>query len=359
MPHPVLDNVTECRALDPSGMTELLTRLPGQFSESVALAAAVGRPKWPSSDLSQIIILGMGGSAIGGDLVRSHLTGTLPLPLQVVRDYRLPHYASPRTLVIASSYSGNTEETLAAVDVAHDRGCPIIALSSGGTLADKARAHDWPLVRLPGGFPPRAALGYSFSSLLLLLSTIGLVADPAPALHELAGFLMSRNNQLAPEIPFEQNPAKQLAAMIKGRIPVIYGAAGAMSVAALRWKGQFCENAKNLAWAGEAPEFNHNEVVGWGLPKNAMDILTAVFLRSADDHPRIARRFEIVRKLFTQQETPVEMIDAAGDNPLQRLFSIIQLGDWTSLYLAFLNGVDPTTITAIHYLKTELGKVGD
>jgi len=139
----------------------------------------------------------------------------------------------------------------------------------------------------------------------------------------------------------------------------IYGAAGMMAVAALRWKGQICENAENLALAGEAPEFNHNEVVGWGSPPEMIDYILAIFLQNADDHPQLTRRFDIVRRLFAEKGTPVEVVTASGDDPLQRLFSIIQFGDWVSLYLAFLNGVDPTTITAINHLKSELGRASD
>lgn len=351
-----LDDAAFLRQVDRSAMVGLIAGLPDQCTGSIALVDTVSWPPWPAADFAHIVILGMGGSAIGGDLVRAFLGDTLAVPLHIIRDYHLPAFVSSRTLVLASSYSGNTEETLSTVGEASSRGCRIIALCSGGKLAEMAGANSWPLVRLPAGFPPRAALGYSFSSLLLALGKIGLIEDFPPALRELATFLASRGRGVSPDVPFEKNDAKQLAARIHGRIPAIYGAAGPLAVAALRWKGQMCENAKNLAMAGEAPEFNHNEVVGWGLPEGSKDKLIAVILRSADDHPRIARRFDIVRSMFAEKGTPVETVTAVGADVLQRLFSVIQFGDWVSLYLAVLNGVDPTAISVIDYLKKELGK---
>jgi glucose/mannose-6-phosphate isomerase len=209
-------------------------------------------------------------------------------------------------------------------------------------------------VTLPGGFPPRAALGYSFTALYLALAKFGFTNEPVASLHQLSEFLKGRIQQLHPEIDFDNNEAKKLAAKIHGRIPVIYGAAGAMAVAALRWKGQFCENAENLAFAGETPEFNHNEVVGWGLPEGSTVKLIVVILQSPADHERISKRFEIVRSLADKKGIPVKTVMATGDNPLQHLFSLVQYGDWVSFYLAILNGVDPTPVAAIDYFKGKL-----
>jgi glucose/mannose-6-phosphate isomerase len=359
MSSPILDDHARLRELDRSGMAALIARLPDQFTKAISLVQAVIWPAWPPDQVANIVVLGMGGSAIGGDLVRSFVAPDLALPFQVIRDYHLPGFVSSHTLVFASSYSGNTEETLTTVAEAASRGGRMIAVTSGGQLAGLAQEHNWPLIQLPAGFPPRAALGYSFASLLLALGRIGLIEDYASALRKLTDFLTERGQAFSPEIPLEYNSAKQLAAKIQGRLPAIYGAAGPLAVAALRWKGQMCENAENLALAGEAPEFNHNEVVGWGLPAGLQDHLIAIMLRSPDDHPRIARRFEIVAPLFSDKGTPVETVHAEGTDALQRLFSVIQFGDWVSLYLAVLNGVDPTAITAINHLKSKLGQAAN
>jgi len=352
----ILDDLEEIRRIDRGGMASLIAGLPEQFEKSSVMMNAVAWPAWTAAEFDHIAVLGMGGSAIGGDLVRAYLADELAVPMTVVRDYHLPRFISARTLAIASSYSGNTEETLSAVREAHARRCKIIALSSGGELGRLATEHGWPWVKLPGGFPPRAALGYSFSTLYSALAQTGLVPQPAQTLRGLAMFLTDRTTLFKPETPLRDNRAKRLAARVQGKIAAIYGAAGPMAIAALRWKGQICENAENLAMTGEAPEFNHNEVVGWGLPEGSSGSLMAIFLQSPDDHPRISRRFAIVQSLFERKKTTVEVITAEGENRLQRLFSVIQLADWVSFYLAILNGRDPTAIEAIDVLKRELGR---
>lgn len=357
MPREILDNLERIRRIDHAGMERLIIGLSEQLEKSISIVNEIEWPTWTPAGFDGIVVLGMGGSAIGGDLVRSYLADTLPVPMAVIRHYDIPHFISDKTLVFASSYSGNTEETLSAVGQAQTRGCRIIALCTGGRLGQLAAKHGWPLVVLPGGFPPRAALGYSFTTLYLALARLGFIDDPAPAVRELSKFLSMGTEKLRPEVSFDRNRAKQLAANIHGHIPIIYGAVGATAVAALRWKGQFCENAENLAFAGEAPEFNHNEVVGWGLPQGSADKLIAVILESPTDHARITRRFEIVRSLLDKKGIPVETVMATGDNPLQHLFSHIQFGDWVSFYLAILNGVDPTPIAAIDYFKDKLDDV--
>jgi glucose/mannose-6-phosphate isomerase len=355
MSHDVLDNLEEIRRIDRSDMASLIAGLPGQLEKSADIFGMVRWPGWTAADFDHVAVLGMGGSAIGGDLVRVYLSDSLSIPMSVVRDYRLPRSVSARTLVIASSYSGYTEETLSAVGEAYARGCAIIALSSGGEVGRLAVEYGWPWVKFPGGFPPRTALGYGFSVLYLILAKIFDLPHPAQQLQDLAGFLAGRNAGLAPQTLRKDNYAKELAARIHGRIPVIYGASGLMGIAALRWKGQICENAENLAVAGEAPEFNHNEIVGWGLPDGSSNALIAIMLQSPDDHPRITRRFEIVRSLFKQKEIPAEIIAASGEDRLQHLFSVIQLADWVSYYLAILNGRDPTAVEAIDFLKRMIG----
>jgi len=357
MPREILDNLERIQRIDRSGMARLITGLPEQIAKSIAIVNEIEWPAWTTADFDSIAVLGMGGSAIGGDLVRSYLVDTLPVPMAVIRNYDVPRFVSDKTLIFASSYSGDTEETLSAVGQPQTRGCRTVVLCTGGQLERRAMEQGWPLVTLPGGFPPRAALGYSFTTLYLALAKFGFTGDPTLTLRKLSEFLSDGNEKFQPAVSFEKNEAKRLAAKIHGRIPVVYGAVGAMAVAALRWKGQICENAENLAFAGEAPEFNHNEIVGWGLPEGSADKLFAVVLQSPADHPRITRRFEIARSLLEKKSIPVETVTATGDDPLQHLFSLVQYGDWVSFYLAILNGVDPTPIAAIDYFKGKLDDV--
>jgi len=354
----ILDNLDMIRRLEGAEMASLIAGMPEQLKESPAIFKAVQWPEWTAADIDHIVVLGMGGSAIGGDLVRVHLADALAVPMTVVRDYRIPRFVAARTLVFASSYSGNTEETLSAVGEAHARNSRIVALSSGGELGRLATEHGWPWVKLPGELPPRAALGYSFSALFLALARICLLPSPERQLQELASFLTRRTGALALETPVAHNRAKQLAAKLYGRIPAIYGAAGPMAIATLRWKGQVCENAENLAISGEAPEFNHNEIVGWGMPDRSEKALIAILIQSPDDHERITLRLQIVQSLLERKGIPVETVLAEGKDCLQRLFSVIQLADWVSFYLAVLNGLNPMAVKAIDFLKQELGRRG-
>jgi len=352
----ILDNLDAIRRSNGSEMASLIAAMPEQLTKAPAIFKAVQWPEWTAGEIDHIVVLGMGGSAIGGDLVRVHLADDLAVPTVVVRDYRIPRFVSARTLVFASSYSGNTEETLSAVGEAHSRGSRIVAVSSGGEVGRLATANGWPWMKFPGGLPPRAALGYSFSALLLALAGIFRLPSQEGQLRELAAFLTRRTVALSPDIPTKQNRAKQLAVNMHGRIPATYGAAGPMAIAALRWKGQICENAENLAMSGEAPEFNHNEIVGWGLPEGSENTLIAILIQSPDDHPRTTLRLQIVQSLLEQKGIPVETVLAEGENRLQRLFSVIQLADWASFYLAVLNDRNPMEVESIDFLKQELGR---
>ncbi len=356
MTHPLLDNPKRIAKVDPANMAGLISRLGDQLSQSAAAVTEADWTHWSEREFKNIVLVGMGGSAIGGDLARAYLGDALRIPLSVIRNYRLPGYVSSDTLVFASSYSGNTEETLSAVEQARKRGSAVVAITSGGRLAEQATAHGWVTIGLPGGMPPRAALGRSFGALLNVLGRLRLVDGGVWDLQALSVFLNKADEQLNPDIPSEHNPAKKLALALHGMVPVVYGAAGVMAVVARRWKGQFCENAENLAFAGEVPEFNHNQIVGWGLPAGSKEHFVVVLLASADDHPRIAERFSITREVFSQKRVKVETVQATGDNKLQRIFSLIQLGDWASYYLAALNDVDPTAIAVLDYLKQKLAE---
>ncbi len=350
-----LDDPRTYASHDPSDMGSCIAGLPQQFSESIQLIENTSWPTLNPEAVSAIAVLGMGGSAIGGDLVRVYLAPSCPIPIVVVRDYSLSQFLDKRAVVFASSYSGNTEETLSAVNQARKRSCTIVALTAGGTLGDLARQYSWPWVRLPSGFAPRAALGYSFSAILLSLQSLHITADIKSDLTDLTTFLAGYGTSLQPDSPQAENRAKQVAQRLFNRTPIIYGSSGTMAVAASRWRAQLCENAKQYAIAGECPECNHNEVVGWeSLAKSPQSWVT-ILLRDSDEHERTAKRFDILTELLKEKEMETISVQLSGRTALQRLFSSILLGDWVSYYLAILNAIDPMRIEAIDYLKSHMG----
>ena len=346
----------EISHLDRSGMLGHIQALPEQCERAADLSVSGTLP--PGDAIKQVVIFGMGGSAISGDLVKAVAEPECPVPINVYREYDVPAYVGPSTLVVASSYSGNTEETLSACRAAAERGAAIVAITTGGVLARWAEGRGWPLIRIPGGLAPRAALGYSLVPLLLLLARVGLVADKRAELEEAITVLRSLRSELAPEVPAEGNLAKQLALRLHGKLPLIYGTGGWRGAVAYRWKCQINENAKAPAWCNTFPELNHNETVGWEVPKSVTGLVELVLLRDRGDSPRINRRIEVTVDIMRPAISGVTEVWSRGESELARLLSLIYIGDFTSAYLALLNGVDPTPVRVIDRLKQELAALG-
>ncbi|MGH8004784.1 MAG: bifunctional phosphoglucose/phosphomannose isomerase [Limisphaerales bacterium] len=350
----VLESPIRYRKVDPENFYQLMADFPAQLRQAVEIARKF---EWNKKEFrpTNIIVAGMGGSAIGGDLVRAFLSGELNISFHVVRHYTLPAFVGPQTLFFASSYSGNTEETLSAFEIALKLKAEIICLTSGGKLVQ--RAGDFPVIPIPGGYPPRAALGFSFVHLLLALGKIGLALDYTAAVLRLADFLEKEIKNWEREVSHRKNEAKELAAAFFGKIPLVYAGADFLEPVAVRWKGQVCENAKQLAFYNIFPEFNHNELVGFGVVKHLSGKLAAVFLQDKDDHPRIAARMNIVEDILKKKKIPVIKLVSKGESVLERMFYAILLGDFASYYLAILNGVNPKPVEVIDYLKGRLEKV--
>jgi glucose/mannose-6-phosphate isomerase len=277
------------------------------------------------------------------------------VPLLVNRDYDLPAFVGPHSLVVAMSYSGNTEETLSAFRQAKQAGAQRVAITSGGQLKALADAEDVRVAVVPGGQPPRSAMGYMFFPLLGLLLNSGLLRmDSQPAIEETLAMLDTMEGELGPEIPTAQNPAKQMAISLVNRIPVVYGSKGYRGAVAVRWKGQFNENAKQAAFANVLPEQNHNEILAWTLAKRQAPHWAVLFLRDEkDESSRIALRVEVAKRLV-QPAADIHEIWAQGEALLARIFSLIYYADFVTVYLAYLNGVCPTEIAGIDTLKAEL-----
>jgi glucose/mannose-6-phosphate isomerase len=296
----------------------------------------------------------MGGSAIGGDLLRTLAEPTAPVPVQVVRGYALPGWVDARTLVVASSYSGGTEETLSAFEEARARGAVRVVVASGGELLVRAEGEGLHRVAIPGGLQPRAALGYSLGVLLRLGRALGLLPLPDEAFEEAAGAAARRAQAYASG---EGNAARDLAEKLHGRLPVVYSGTGLLEAVNLRWRTQLNENAKVLAFGNLFPELDHNEIVGMeATPEEILGRVAVVALRDRDDHPQVRRRFAVTREIVENRVALWHEVEAEGESRLGRMLSLVQLGDWVSYWLAMAQGVDPTPVESIQRLKATLAE---
>jgi glucose/mannose-6-phosphate isomerase len=351
-----LDDIDQIRKIDPGGMYDRIYQFPAQFEDALKRTKQIQLPDWSKSKMKNIVVAGLGGSAIGGDLVRSYLAEKLEIPFFICRNYTLPNFVDSFSLVFVSSYSGNTEETLSAFEDASRRDTKIICITSNGKVEEISSKEKIPCVHLPRGFQPRAALGYSFVPILAMLERLGLVQGEEANIEKAKDFLAENRSTYRVEVDAEKNEAKKLALKLHKKLPIIYASCDHFDAVSTRWKGQFCENAKMLAFNNVFPEFNHNELVGWKVLSDYRDDLFVIILKDKEDHPRIKRRMEIVKGIIEKQKVEVIEIQSCGEILLSRMFSLIQLGDFTSFYLAVLNEEDPTLVKVIDYLKNELAK---
>ena len=340
-------------AIDKSSMLERVLAMPRHFEEALAAAQKNGF-KLPTFRPNGIVVAGMGGSAISGDVVRGVTMEELAAPMIVCRSYDLPSWVDANSLVVASSYSGNTEESLAALMLAQTRGARVVCTTSGGKVGELAQKNGWPVFSLPPGFPPRSALAHLTVPLLMVFHRLQWIADPAAQVAETSSLLERLGQSWGPQADEQHNLAKHIAAALTDRLPIVYASHGLFEIAAWRWKEQFCENAEILSWHNVFPEMNHNELVGWGQRPQFDQGFQAIYLRDRQDHTRIQKRMEITRALIEKTSTLVIEAWSEGHSRLARLFSLIFLGDLVSVYVAILNGVDPTPVRKIDFLKEQL-----
>jgi glucose/mannose-6-phosphate isomerase len=352
---PITLSQEEIARIDRDDMAARIAGFPAQAREGIAIGRAA-RISLRIRGLKQIVFCGLGGSAIAGDLLRCLLADQLRIPFIVNRHYTLPRSVGPDTLVIVSSYSGNTEETNAAHREALRKKARVLCITSGGTTARLARLRGTPCILIPGGSPPRAALAYSFFPLLIVLGKLGLIRRPDRGIAETLE-LCEAKAEIYRLPDAAVNPAFRLAQSIAGRITVIYSSTGPLEAVNTRWRGQIAENSKSLCFGHLLPEMNHNELVGWEVLRDQMREMAVLFLRDRGDHPRVAVRIDVTRGLLGQVTPHVQEIWSEGNSPLARLFSLVHLGDWVSYYLALLHGVDPTPVAAIDHLKRELAEI--
>jgi glucose/mannose-6-phosphate isomerase len=335
-------------------MVEHLHGLPQQCRAAWSKAKDLKLPDDYAS-IDKVVILGMGGSAIGGSLLRN-LASRLAKPIVfVTRDYDLPAFVDDRTLVIASSYSGNTEETLSAFSQALKIKCKKLAITTGGKLKALAEDAKVPVFHIDHASQPRAALGYSFIPLIAFLQKLGLLKEQTAKVEAMTQDLEKLLREIKETVPTSSNRAKQLATKLHGKIAVIYGA-GTLSAVAHRWKTQINENSKAWAFHETFPELNHNAVVGYQFPPELAPKTYVALLRCPSLHSRTLIRYQVTSELLKQNGVSHEIIDSQGKSELSQMMGLIYLGDWVSYYLAILYEIDPTPVKAIDYLKKRLSE---
>ena len=343
-----LDDPALHERTDPHRAREALAAFPAQCRAALALAAtpalSLPRPRL-------VVLVGMGGSAAGAELIAGCAAERLDIPIVVHRGYGLPPTANGSTLVIASSYSGDTAEVLSAAEAAVARGIPMVALTAGGRLEAFAAARGLPRVKLPDGLMPRMALGYLFFPSLRVLRDAGLAVASDAEIAEAVDVVGALAAELGPARPAAQNEAKRLALAIGQHLPAIYGGPSTGGVA-YRWKTEVEENAKRFAIAGAVPEMNHNEIEAWRAPAGAT--MHAIFLRDRDELPEIAQRFAVMRDLITAAGGGVSECSTRGTGRAARLLGLAYLGAWTSYYLAVGAGTDPWPIPVLDEMKKRL-----
>lgn len=347
-----LDDFQKFAELDPQNMLGEINNLPSQLERAWEMGNQLPLPD--AGDIQHVLVAGMGGSAIGADLLGAYLEPLGRVPYFVQRDYTLPAWANSKsTLVIASSHSGNTEETLAVFEQAIEKGCSLAAISTGGRIAELAEKRSIPLWRFKHPGQPRAAVGYSFGLLLAMLSRMGILPDPSAEVEDAVRAMRNQQQSLMADVPVTGNPAKRLAGQLINRWVVVMGS-GLLAPVARRWKGQISEIAKTWAQFEFLPEADHNTVAGVENPAEMLSQTMIIFLRASLDHPQNLLRNDLTRQTFMLAGLGTDYFEAKGESRLAQMWTTLHFGDYVAYYLAMAYGVDPTPVPAIESLKLAL-----
>jgi glucose/mannose-6-phosphate isomerase len=351
-----LDDLDFIRKLDRQNMLAEIDNLPSQLESAWNLGQTLPLPSIKGT--RNIVIPGMGGSAIGADLLAAFIASSCPLPVVVQRDYTLPAWAhGPETLVIASSHSGNTEETLAAFDTARQNECSLMAIATGGKLAERATQANVPLWKFTHPGQPRAAVGFSFGLLLAAFARLGFISDPADDLAEAVTVMKNQQETLRADVAVTENPAKRMAGQLVGRWVNVY-AAGCLAPVARRWKTQINEIAKAGAGFEVLPEADHNALAGLLNPVDILSRTVTLFLHAPSDHPRNALRLDLTRHGFVVEGLTTDVYNAAGHSPLAQVWTALHFGDYASFYMAMAYGSDPTPVEPLENFKAAMRAAG-
>ncbi|HOB34235.1 MAG: bifunctional phosphoglucose/phosphomannose isomerase [Firmicutes bacterium] len=355
----ILNDPSALRRLDTLGSLAATEAYPEQFALGLQLAEKFDLPATYRRDYHEILVLGTGGgSSITGALLTSLFFHRLQQPVIISQGYNIPAFADANTLTVALSHSGNTEEILSAVEQARQRGCPVMAITAGGALGEICRTHGIPHLIVPRDIGhPRRNLGYLVPPLVLALARLGLVPDISADIREAMALMEELRDQYGVDVPLERNPAKQLAARLRGHIPLIYGSSDHLQAPAWRWKNQFGENSKLLAFYNLVPHLHHDEAVGWDMEPELLQKFFLIMLRDDQlDTPKVSKRKEITVEMLRERLGGVEEVWAQGQSVFARLFSLIYLGDFVSLYAAAVRGIDPTPVAIINLFKEKMGQ---
>lgn len=344
----MLDDLNVIKQRDPKNALKVAA---GEVNQ-LGFDAVIENEEAISVDIETIVVAGMGGSALAAGMVKSWLN--VNVPFEIIKNYQLPNYVNEKTLVIASSYSGNTEETLAALRQAQEKNAHIAVIASGGMLVEVAQEKKYPLVVLAADIQPRMAVNYNLRGLVNILENYNIVQGKYEEIANTQNWLKQEVQKWLPNVGEKENLAKQLALKMAGKTPIIY-AGEVMAPVAYKWKISFNENAKNTAFCNQLPEFNHNEFIGW--TSHPVEKPFAVFdLVSGFEHQRTLQRFTISDKLLSGKRPKANTIELSGDSVIKQMLWGSILADFVSIYLAILNGVDPTPVDLIEKLKEELAK---
>lgn len=342
--------VTELIKHDPENLFNVLINTYSQIEYSNGVTIKRNLPDFGA--ISNVIITGLGGSAIAGDLFRNIFSRELKVPVSVNRNYHLPEYAGENTLLIASSYSGATEETLSAFDDGLRRGCKILCISTGGELVSRAEANAIPVFELKKGFQPRYSLGLSFYALVSIFSQMKMISDKTQFISD----SVSLWKKMGKELSADQNRALDLAVRLLGSVPVVYGVADFTDAIAVRIKSQFNENSKIHSYSNAFPELNHNEIIGWETHQSGGINASVLILHDPEYHPQVHKRIAITSELIRGAGAELFMVEAKQPYFALRMMEMVYFLDWVTYYFALLRGKDPGEIDYIHLLKKKLAE---
>lgn len=353
-----LNDVKKIRELDSMGSLITTENYDKQFAEGMELVKDFAVPKLPDK-VDELVLLGTGGgSSISGGMIRSLLFDELKLPVIINQGYNIPAFVDEHSLIFVVSHSGNTEETLNALSQAMETGATIIAITAGGKLKEIAMQNNIPLLIVPADIGhPRRDLGYIFIPMLVMLTKMGLISDKTADIEETIALFTELNKQYNPEVPVEDNLAKQIAQELYGYIPLIYGSLDNLDAVAWRWKNQFGENSKLMAFWNVIPNLHHDEAVGWDMPQELIKMFYLIMLRDdVLDSEKIKKRKDITVQILSERMGKVRQVYATGKSRLARLFSLVYLGDFVTLYTPIYRGIDPTPVEVINLFKRKMAE---
>lgn len=355
--HVDLNDTAVLASIDSEDVLGAVEDLATQIEEAWRIgSAATNLPD--AANIDSIVVLGMGGSGVSGDVMQAVVEPRLPIPVRVIKSYGpLPEWVGRNTLVFAVSYSGSTEETVSALSQAHEKGARLVVVSSGGPLADMAREFGCAYVAIPSGLQPRASLGYLTIPILAVMEKMGFIADLDQDIAESVAVIGDLAKRCHRDQPTHRNPAKDLAHRLLHKVPLVYGASGLTGVAAMRFKCDLNEYGKIPAFWNEFPELNHNEIVGWaGMTELTQERFAIVYLRDTQEHERVGLRYDITKQLVQHAAADVVEVSAVGDSALARILSLVFVTQLAAIYVGLQYGVDPGPVEIIQRLKSQLAE---